>query len=571
MAPLAQIPRATVHPRSRGEHSRYSGLSKPDIGSSPLARGTRRIRIPPWEWIRFIPARAGNTQTPRRGRRSPAVHPRSRGEHPPPAFSLGMVVGSSPLARGTLVPMPPGAARGRFIPARAGNTGGVGADGLGSAVHPRSRGEHVCVTREGPMAGGSSPLARGTRDVRRLVHPLDRFIPARAGNTVTASLPRGLWHGSSPLARGTLVGRDRPESANRFIPARAGNTVTASLPRGLWHGSSPLARGTLVGRDRPESANRFIPARAGNTGPSSWYPDGRPVHPRSRGEHSFVVAGFLGKIGSSPLARGTRLAEANPPRWVRFIPARAGNTVSAPVQLDQSKVHPRSRGEHRGQSSKRTFPAGSSPLARGTHAAPVRRADPVRFIPARAGNTASSTSRQRAASVHPRSRGEHVTSSTLRISTSGSSPLARGTRPGQADAAGLLRFIPARAGNTPPRPPRRRRSSVHPRSRGEHLLMAADAQWTDGSSPLARGTLRPSSAPRSRIRFIPARAGNTCGRPPWPASRAVHPRSRGEHFLWLPADEVPAGSSPLARGTPVRDGNTAYVSRFIPARAGNTR
>ena len=50
-----------AHPRSRGEHFDTLGITHPKKGSSPLARGTRRVTswiTDPWG---LIPARAGNT------------------------------------------------------------------------------------------------------------------------------------------------------------------------------------------------------------------------------------------------------------------------------------------------------------------------------------------------------------------------------------------------------------------------------------------------------------------------------------------------------------------------------
>ncbi len=151
-----------VHPRSRGEHAgRFDHLGR-WIGSSPLARGTRERRPFPALDIRFIPARAGNTSIPARTRSLIAVHPRSRGEHVFLARSGAMGLGSSPLARGT--PRGKrflGAGR-RFIPARAGNTALLMGAWVSPAVHPRSRGEHSGMVSARDMDAGSSPLARGT-------------------------------------------------------------------------------------------------------------------------------------------------------------------------------------------------------------------------------------------------------------------------------------------------------------------------------------------------------------------------------------------------------------------------
>ena len=114
---------------------------------------------------------------------------------------------------------------------------------------------------------------------------------------------------------------------------------------------------------------------------------------------------------------------------------------------------------------------GSSPLARGTHRHGLALRRQRRFIPAGAGNTCSTASIKTRTPVHPRWRGEHVALIN----------------------AGRLRwrFIPAGAGNT--------------------IKHVADQIIDGGSSPLARGTLRPPS---------PALLLN-----------AVHPRWRGEHVL----------------------------------------
>ena len=71
-------------------------------GSSPLARGTHDAEI-----ITTV---------------SELAHPRSRGEHLQHARKLTEETGSSPLARGTLVPLHNNINSARLIPARAGNT-----------------------------------------------------------------------------------------------------------------------------------------------------------------------------------------------------------------------------------------------------------------------------------------------------------------------------------------------------------------------------------------------------------------------------------------------------------------
>ncbi len=50
----------------------------------------------------------------------------------------------------------------RFIPARAGNTSGIGRTIFSPPVYPRSRGEHMPTDDTDPASSGLSPLARGT-------------------------------------------------------------------------------------------------------------------------------------------------------------------------------------------------------------------------------------------------------------------------------------------------------------------------------------------------------------------------------------------------------------------------
>ena len=295
-------------------------------------------------------------------------------------------------------------------------------------------------------------------------------------------------------------------------------------------GSSPLARGTRVRAYRPALADRFIPARAGNTCARRPRPRRTPVHPRSRGEHPSIQLRMPPRLGSSPLARGTQQHPRRHDRPARFIPARAGNTSRPSWGSGWAPVHPRSRGEH--------DIGATASLAR------------VRFIPARAGNTLTCAAVFKSRTVHPRSRGEHRLTTIQRPNVSGSSPLARGTRPQDHEGADRPRFIPARAGNTSSALPSAKVAPVHPRSRGEHVEKLRLIREPTGSSPLARGTHRPQIEDRSDGRFIPARAGNTCAIVAMMRSCTVHPRSRGEHLKAGPLTGDSLGSSPLARGTP---------------------
>ena len=197
----AHCRRRPVHPRSRGEHARIRLAFASMSGSSPLARGTRRDRRRQPGVHRFIPARAGNTHRPQAPPLSGAVHPRSRGEHGAGSLEMNLRTGSSPLARGTLSSASTGPENMRFIPARAGNTTRSRTTSRSRSVHPRSRGEHASFRATSASASGSSPLARGTRRLRGRARTGPRFIPARAGNT-GGTRSRGRRRAVHPRSRG---------------------------------------------------------------------------------------------------------------------------------------------------------------------------------------------------------------------------------------------------------------------------------------------------------------------------------------------------------------------------------
>ncbi len=416
--------------------------------------------------------------------------------------------GSSPRARGTQ-----GAGRAtlvdrRFIPACAGNTRAATTRRRVASVHPRVRGEHDRPTNNQVRLTGSSPRARGTRprDARRGRH--ERFIPACAGNT-----PPG-------------CGRRRGASVHPRVRGEHSTPRVCTTP---WCGSSPRARGTPPSPTSCDATTRFIPACAGNTAEELRGAERPAVHPRVRGEHGYSGRRPRAIRGSSPRARGTRAWRTCARRRRRFIPACAGNTSAPTTAPSRRAVHPRVRGEHiAARMATPVFP-GSSPRARGTRVAHAIPAGAHRFIPACAGNTRRGRKASGSGSVHPRVRGEHPSTCTGIASADGSSPRARGTLPDLVLVETCDRFIPACAGNTSRRRSARRSATVHPRVRGEHWLAERPPMTRVGSSPRARGTRRAQTHAQVIMRFIPACAGNTRGSCRGTRTRAVHPRVRGEH------------------------------------------
>ena len=173
------------------------------------------------------------------------------------------------------------------------------------------------------------------------------------------------------------------------------------------------------------------------------------------------------------------------------------------------------------------------------------------IIPARAGFTSVTSSPWMTMRDHPRSRGVYRTWGSAVGAVAGSSPLARGLLRPAPSGDRRHRIIPARAGFTSQDERVSMMNADHPRSRGVYgLLLGLDA-GAPGSSPLARGLPRQRADHAEPGGIIPARAGFTSA-----------------HRDWCPGQR---GSSPLARGLPGAVGVAAVIDGIIPARAGFTR
>ena len=172
--------------------------------------------------------------------------------------------------------------------------------------------------------------------------------------------------------------------------------------------------------------------------------------------------------------------------------------------------------------------------------------------------------------VHPRERGEQILIMASPLDSCGSSPRARGTAAVSDFAIVKVRFIPASAGNRG----RWWRSNcvfaVHPRERGEQATHLVRMAGPNGSSPRARGTAYFGARNKKAGRFIPASAGNRIRRCGKSRSEPVHPRERGEQGVLRKFIALSGGSSPRARGTGYTSPHQPGPCRFIPASAGNS-
>ena len=256
---------------------------------------------------------------------------------------------------------------------------------------------------------------------------LDRIIPAHAGQTTPSSIP--LCHcsdhpracganddgiaatfygdGSSPRMRGKLAGLFNDLSHRRIIPAHAGQTHHVQLvqrpesdhPRACGAnsasrlansaaiGSSPRMRGKRTSHERINEPRRIIPAHAGQTEQEPCGTRGAADHPRACGANSRLVRCNGPEIGSSPRMRGKRMAVLLTSRYTRIIPAHAGQTCCRSIACRRRTDHPRACGANPRHDQPRAGTPGSSPRMRGKPASTDMSFGIVRIIPAHAGQT----------------------------------------------------------------------------------------------------------------------------------------------------------------------------------------
>ena len=299
-------------------------------GSSPLARGLQTGQRSAPATRRIIPARAGFTYE--HGRRRPRLrdHPRSRGVYSTGRGRPRPTRGSSPLARGLRDVVGEGVGVAGIIPARAGFTFRAMPDGGTKGIIPARAGFTWCPPWTG-LAVGDHPRSRG-------VYPI-----------TLAPVSGGL--GSSPLARGLRTTAEDHLLAAGIIPARAGFTRHPRKTSPARPGSSPLARGLLDALIRRRRALLD--------------------HPRSRGVYSTTLRTTTTPWGSSPLARGLLVNQSPCVVITRIIPARAGFTAARCATGASPRDHPRSRGVYGHSEGCSEATTGSSPLARGLPVAPA--------------------------------------------------------------------------------------------------------------------------------------------------------------------------------------------------------
>ena len=314
-------------------------------------------------------------------------------------------MGLSPRGRGNPGVVRLGEAGHGSIPAWAGEPTGCHSRACIAGVYPRVGGgtdRRQCYRLS---VAGLSPRGRGNR-----LHPGNArqwrgSIPAWAGEpfddpndpqsptvyprvgggTANPSADKGLMSGLSPRGRGNPHPAAKKESVAGSIPAWAGEPGRRRpLPR-ILEGLSPRGRGNPVAIGYGNIPGRSIPAWAGEPDPRSPVSTWCTVYPRVGGGTTVTGAGNCAGAGLSPRGRGNHEHSIYPREPLRSIPAWAGEPWPYGISRPEKWVYPRVGGGTLNLFQCFTVGSGLSPRGRGNPFG-VGKASSVRgSIPAWAG------------------------------------------------------------------------------------------------------------------------------------------------------------------------------------------
>ena len=315
---------------------------------------------------------------------------------------------------------------------------------------------------------------------------------------------------------------------------------------------------------------RFIPTYVGYTYWLIYGASRRPVHPHIRGAYRRGRAAETYSIGSSPHTWGIPADEL--PGTVQALVhphIRGAYGVAERVQPTQS-VHPHIRGAYRFWASECSCRIGSSPHTWGIHRIEPECQLQDRFIPTYVGHSGGGVATVSYSSVHPHIRGAYLTTCTLALSPSGSSPHTWGIQRLQISTGQLLRFIPTYVGHTRAGSPPILRRTVHPHIRGAYSGSGKSRSLKNGSSPHTWGIHRRYQPFRAGSRFIPTYVGHTST----VAARVASSTGSSPHTWgirrFLVGVQDADGSSPHTWGIPEPHKFQAQRVRFIPTYVGHT-
>ena len=189
------------------------------------------------------------------------------------------------------------------------------------------------------------------------------------------------------------------------------------------------------------------------------------------------------------------------------IPAHAGEPPLEPPQRKRPRAYPRSRGGTIDCIADKRAQQGLSPLTRGNHVDASRCPSDSGPIPAHAGEPFAGVIVHHLSGAYPRSRGGTQAAGFWICEGGGLSPLTRGNRDWRKSRIGLIRPIPAHAGEPLGRKTVLCGLGAYPRSRGGTCSRPPSRCCIWGLSPLTRGNRSLNLTKPRPPGPIPAHAG----------------------------------------------------------------
>ena len=292
-----------VYPRACGGTAFRLQVFNKLAGLSPRLRGNVAEARAAGFYPGSIPALAGERKYHRPNAYLRGVYPRACGGT---AFmqSLGwQCQGLSPRLRGNVATGVDSTTGVGSIPALAGERIFTCFIPKSSWVYPRACGGTSHWGKGAPRRWGLSPRLRGNVSHRPSCGPIERSIPALAGER-----RRRIGFGPSiwvyPRACGGTRGAARPSVGAWVYPRACGGTANFHRIASRSEGLSPRLRGNVVKASTSTSIIRSIPALAGERFQDMSFPLANRVYPRACGGTQRRAIQSASRRGLSPRLRG---------------------------------------------------------------------------------------------------------------------------------------------------------------------------------------------------------------------------------------------------------------------------
>ena len=269
--------------------------------------------------------------------------------------------------------------------------------------------------------------------------------------------------------------------------------------------------------------------------------------------------------------RGNLSFDVMQPQPLRSIPAHAGQPPELARRLPWSKVYPRACGATRRRNGMCRCSPGLSPRMRGNRYVERRRGHQGRSIPAHAGQPSRPGYRTATETVYPRACGATENCGRMHSAPHGLSPRMRGNRPQSRSRPRSAGSIPAHAGQPELVSSQMNNRRVYPRACGATYDCFHPSTRCRGLSPRMRGNHDVHEKELALVRSIPAHAGQPARAAKVHQARWVYPRACGATFVAAAARSPATGLSPRMRGNRLCPYLPAPIRRSIPAHAGQPK